>query len=256
MRTGTIFRSTLLLAMILLIGGFAGWVSAGMRSDAGTSLSSLSAATLDTGREAVVAKVRPTVVEVSVTSARGMGLGSGVIIDRRGYIVTNNHVVSGATSIRVVLSNGSKEPAQLTGTDAAHDLAILKIAVPQEGLPVATLGDSTQLRVGQELLAIGNPLGDTGTVTNGIVSALDRTVSEGSGGATIHGAIQTDTAINPGNSGGALVDVDGNVIGIPTLTAIDPEFNAPADGVGFAIPSDTVKSIMTQLIPIGVSEHR
>jgi S1-C subfamily serine protease len=251
LQTGTIFRSTLLLVVVLVIGGLAGWVSAGMRSDARTTLPSLSATALETGREAALAKVRPTVVEVAVTFAKGMGLGSGVIIDGRGYIVTNNHVVSGARSIDVMLSNGSKEPAQLAGTDAAHDLAILKIAVPQEGLPVATLGDSSQLVVGQELLAIGNPLGDTGTVTNGIVSALDRTVSEGSGGATIHGAIQTDTAINPGNSGGALVDVAGNVIGIPTLAAIDPEFNTPADGVGFAIPSDAVKSIMTQLIPIG-----
>lgn len=249
--TGAIIRSALLLAVILVIGGFAGWVSAGMRSDAGATAPPLTATTLDTGRGAVVAKVRPTVVEVSVTLARGMGLGSGVIIDRRGYIVTNNHVVSGALTIQVTLSDGSTEPAQLAGTDAANDLAILKIAVPQGGLQVATLGDSSQLLVGQELLALGNPLGDTWTVTSGIVSALDRTVSEGPGGATIHGAIQTDAAVNPGNSGGALVDVEGNVIGIPTLAAIDPEFKTPADGVGFAIPSETVKSFMTQLIPTG-----
>jgi len=123
--------------------------------------------------------------------------------------------------------------------------------VPQGGLSVATLGDSSQLQVGQEVLAIGNPLGDTETVTNGIVSALNRTVSEGQGGATIHNAIQTDAAINPGNSGGALVDMQGNVIGIPTLTAIDPEFNTPANGVGFAIPSNRVKLIMTQFIQTG-----
>jgi S1-C subfamily serine protease len=251
--TGAILRSTLLLAVILVIGGFAGWVSAGTRSDAGTTVPPSTATTLDTGRGAVVAKVRPTVVEVSVTvPGGGVALGSGVIVDRRGYIVTNNHVVSGARAIQVRLSNGSKEPAQLAGTDAANDLAFLKIAAPQGGLRVATLGDSSQLLVGQELLAIGNPLGDAWTVTNGIVSALDRTVSEGAGGATIHGAIQTDAAINPGNSGGALVDVEGNVIGIPTLSALDPEFRSPADGVGFAISSDTVKSIMTQLIPTGI----
>ena len=123
--------------------------------------------------------------------------------------------------------------------------------MPQGGLSVATLGDSSQLQVGQEVLAIGNPSGDTETVTNGIVSALNRTVSEGQGGATIHNAIQTDAAINPGNSGGALVDMQGNVIGIPTLTAIDPEFHTPANGVGFAIPSNRVKLIMTQFIQTG-----
>ena len=204
-------------------------------------------------QEAVVAKVKPSVVEVYVTLAQGAALGSGVIIDSRGYIVTNNHVVSGALSIQVMLSNGTKEPAQLTGTDAADDLAILKIAVPKGGLSVVTLGNSSQLQVGQEVLVIGNPLGITQSVTNGIVSALKRSVSEGQGGATIQNAIQTDAAINPGNSGGALVDLQGNVVGIPTLTAIDPEFNTPASGVGFAIPSNRVKSVMTQLIPTGSS---
>lgn len=250
-RTGAIIGLTLLLAVIFVIGGVAGWVFSAKSSPAGTTASTTTATTLDTVREAVVAKVKPSVVEVYVTLTQGAALGSGVIIDSRGYIVTNNHVVSGALSIQVVLSNGTKEPAQLTGTDAANDLAILKIAVPQGGLSVATLGDSTQLKVGQEVMVIGNPLGITQTVTNGIVSALKRTVSEGQGGATIQNAIQTDAAINPGNSGGALVDLQGNVVGIPTLTAIDPEFNTPANGVGFAIPSNRVKSIMTQFIPTG-----
>ena len=244
LRTAAIIGLTLLLAVVFVIGGFAGWLFASTKSSAAGT-------TLGTVREAVVAKVKPSVVEVYVTLTKGAALGSGVIIDSRGYIVTNNHVVSGARTIQVVLSNGIKEPAQLTGTDAANDLAVLKIAVPQGGLSVATLGDSSQLQVGQEVLAIGNPLGDTETVTNGIVSALNRTVSEGQGGATIHNAIQTDAAINPGNSGGALVDMQGNVVGIPTLTAIDPEFNTPANGVGFAIPSNRVKSIVTQLIQTG-----
>ncbi len=236
-RTGAIIGLTLLLAVIFVIGGFAGWVFAGTKSStAGTTASAPTAPSINTLREAVVAKVKPSVVEVS-----------------RGYIVTNNHVVSGALSIQVLLSNGTKEPAQLTGTDAADDLAILKIAVPKGGLSVATLGNSAQLQVGQEVLVIGNPLGITQTVTNGIVSALKRSVSEGQGGATIQNAIQTDAAINPGNSGGALVDLQGNVVGIPTLTAIDPEFNTPANGVGFAIPSNRVKSIMTQFIPTGSS---
>src|SRR3989440_11172967 len=225
-RTGAIIGLTLLLAVIFVIGGFAGWVFASAKSStAGTTASTPTATTLDTAREGVVAKVKPSVVEVYVTLTNGAALGSGVIIDSRGYIVTNNHVVSGALTIQVILSNGTKEAAQLTGTDAADDLAVLKIAVPPAGLSVATLGDSAQLQVGQEVLAIGNPLGDTETVTNGIVSALKRSVSEGQGGATIQNAIQTDAAINPGNSGGALVDLQGNVVGIPTLTAIDPEFN-------------------------------
>jgi S1-C subfamily serine protease len=254
LRTGAIIGMTLLLAIIFVIGGFAGWVFASAKSStAGSTASTTTATTLNTVREAVVAKVKPSVVEVYVTLTNGAALGSGVIIDSRGYIVTNNHVVSGALSIQVVLSNGTKEPAQLTGTDAADDLAVLQIAVPQGGLSVATLGNSAQLQVGQAVLVIGNPLGITQTVTNGIVSALKRSVSEGQGGATIQNAIQTDAAINPGNSGGALVDLQGNVVGIPTLTAIDPQFNTPADGVGFAIPSNRVQSIMTQLIPTGSS---
>jgi S1-C subfamily serine protease len=192
--------------------------------------------------------VRPSIVEVYVTLANGAALGSGVIVNSQGYIVTNNHVVSGATTIQVILYNGTKEPAQLAGADAAYDLAVLKIAVPQGGLTVATLGDSTQLKVGQEVMVIGNPLGDTQTVTDGIVSALKRTVSEGQSGPTIKNAIQTDAPINPGNSGGALVDLQGNVVGIPTLTAIDPEFNTPANGVGFAIPINRVKTILPQFI--------
>ena len=248
LRTGALIGLTLLVAVVFLVGGFAGWVFAsGQSRVVGTSVPT-TANTIDTIREAVVAKVKPSVVQVNVTTAQGAALGSGVIIDSRGYIITNNHVVSGALSIQVVLSNGTKEPAQLAGADAAYDLAVLKIAVPQSGLSVATLGDSTQLKVGQEVLVIGNPLGITQTVTNGIVSALKRTVSEGQGGATIHNAIQTDAAINPGNSGGALVDLQGNVVGIPTLTAIDPEFNTPANGVGFAIPANRVKAILPQII--------
>jgi len=254
LRTGAIIGLILLLIVVFVIGGFAGWVFASAKSSAtGTTTTTQAATTLDAVRESVAAKVKPTIVEVYVTLAKGAALGSGVIVDSRGYIVTNNHVVSGATTIQVILSNGTKEPAQLAGADAAYDLAVLKIAVPQGGLTVATLGDSTQLKVGQEVLVIGNPLGITQTVTNGIVSVLKRTVSEGQGGPTIQNAIQTDAPINPGNSGGALVDLQGNVVGIPTLTAIDPEFNTPANGVGFAIPANRVKTILPQFIQTGSS---
>ena len=249
LRTGAIIGLILLLIVVFVIGGFAGWVFASAKSSAtGTTTTTQAATTLDAVRESVAAKVKPTIVEVYVTLAKGAALGSGVIVDSRGYIVTNNHVVSGATTIQVILSNGTKEPAQLAGADAAYDLAVLKIAVPQGGLTVATLGDSTQLKVGQEVLVIGNPLGITQTVTNGIVSALKRSVSEGQSAPTIQNAIQTDAPINPGNSGGALVDLQGNVVGIPTLTAIDPEFNTPASGVGFAIPVNRVKTILPQII--------
>ena len=253
-RTAAIIGLILLLIVVFVIGGFAGWVYAGTKSSTSTSASPSStstsnAAAFQTQMESVAAKVRPSIVEVYVTLPNNeAAIGSGVIVDSRGYIVTNNHVVSGELSIQVILSNGTKEVAQLAGADSAYDLAVLKIAVPQGGLSVATLGDSTQLKVGQEVLVIGNPLGITQTVTNGIVSALKRSVSEGQGAPTIQNAIQTDAPINPGNSGGALVDLQGNVVGIPTLTAIDPEFNTPANGVGFAIPINRVKTILPQFI--------
>lgn len=206
-------------------------------------------------RESVIANVRPTVVQINVLTGGGKGgLASGVIVDKRGYIVTNNHVVSGAQQIEVVLSNGTHYTAQVAGTDPTDDLAVVKIN-PPANIAVATLGDSSKLRVGQEVLAIGNPLGNTQTVTNGIISALGRVVSEGQGGATIPNAIQTDAPINPGNSGGALVDLQGNLVGIPTLTAIDPEFNTPASGVGFAIPSNRVQFIVPQIIQSGKVTH-
>src|SRR6266704_1904614 len=154
-----------------------------------------------------------------------------------------------------VLNDGRKLSAQLVGADATDDLAVLKITPPANGLTVATLGDSAKLQVGQDVLAIGSPLGFSQTVTNGIISDLNRTASEGQNGATLPNAIQTDAPINPGNSGGALVDLQGNLIGIPTLGAIDPEFNTPANGVGFAIPSNRVAFIVPQIIATGQVTH-
>ncbi len=271
MRTGAIVALTIVLLLVLGVGLFAGWQFG--RTSTSTGGASTSVATLQPGtgpvvtvpplsgndlqavREAVIAKVRPAVVEVNVATRLGGAIGSGVIIDRRGYIVTNNHVVSGAQSITVTLYDGTNLPAQLVGTDPADDLAVVKITPPSKGLTVATLGDSSKLQVGQDVLAIGNPLGITQTVTHGIISALGRNVSEGQGGATIPNAIQTDAPINPGNSGGALVDMQGNLIGIPTLAAIDPEFNTPATGVGFAIPSNRVATIVPQIIATGSVTH-
>src|SRR3989441_9376165 len=270
-RTGAIIALSFVLLVVLGVGLFAGWQFG--RTGTSTGGASSNVATLQPGtgpqstvpaltgnneqavREAVIAKVRPAVVEVNVTTQQGGAIGSGVIIDGRGYIVTNNHVVNGAQSMTVTLYDGTNLPAQLVGTDPADDLAVVKINPPSKGLTVATIGDSSKLTVGQDVMAIGNPLGITQTVTHGIISALGRNVSEGQGGATIPNAIQTDAAINPGNSGGALVDMQGNLVGIPTLTAIDPEFNTPASGVGFAIPSNRVNFIATQIIQTGKVTH-
>lgn len=256
LRTGAILLLTLVLATVFGTGLFAGWrfgrdsvanvaSVAQPASHAGSTPSPVNVGDVETVREAVIASVRPAVVQVNVATQQGQGLGSGVIIDPRGYIITNNHVVDKASQIQVMLFDGTTLPAQVVGTSSPDDLAVLKITPPKAGLTVAKLGDSSQLRVGQEVLAIGNPLGITQTVTNGIVSALDRTVG------TIPGAIQTDAPINPGNSGGALVDLQGKLIGIPTSTAIDPQFRTPANGVGFAIPANRVQFIAPQIIESG-----
>jgi S1-C subfamily serine protease len=269
LRTGAIFALTLLLVVVFGTGLFAGWQfgrSATVSNQSSTAqlqpgtnpaptVPALTGNNLETVREAVIARVRPAVVQVNVTLQSGTAIGSGVIIDRRGYIVTNNHVVNGAQSIEVALYDGTNiKNVQVVGTDPADDLAILKITPPASNLTVANLGDSSLLNVGQDVMAIGNPLGITQTVTSGIISALGRNVSE-QNGAIIPNAIQTDAAINPGNSGGALVDMQGNLVGIPTLTAIDPEFNTPANGVGFAIPSNRVNFIATQIIETGKVTH-
>ncbi len=204
---------------------------------------------IDKYRENAVNTVGPAIVEVKTNR----GLGSGVIIRPNGYIVTNHHVVEGASSVSVTLANGRTLHATVRGIDAVDDLAVVKVST--DHLPVASFGDSTKLNVGQTVMAIGNPLGVTHTVTDGIVSALNRTVSEGQGGGSIPNTIQTSAPINPGNSGGALINLGGQVVGIPTLTAVDPEFNAPAAGIGFAIPSNVVTRIASQIIQKGKVVH-
>ncbi|GHO71018.1 protease [Ktedonobacter sp. SOSP1-52] len=205
---------------------------------------------IDQIRRKVADSVKPTIVQINVKTSSGGSLGSGIIIDKRGYVVTNNHVVENGQNVEVQLASGEQLPAQIRGTDPTDDLAVLQIK-PTRNMPVATLGDSSRVYVGETVMAIGNPLGITQTVTSGIVSALNRIVSEGSGGAVLPDTIQTDAAINPGNSGGALVDMNGNVVGVPTLAAIDPEFKTPASGVGFAIPANRVKFIVPQIIKDG-----
>ncbi|HTK07150.1 MAG TPA: trypsin-like peptidase domain-containing protein [Ktedonobacteraceae bacterium] len=251
LRTGMIFVLTLVLLIVFGIGLFAGWVFANDGGGTGTiaaatSGSATNATTLQTQQEAAIAKIEPSVVQLDVTTAQGGQLGSGVIINSNGDIITNNHVVSGGQSIQAVLNDGKTETAQVVGTDPGNDLAVVHIQ-PFAHMAVATIGDSSKLTVGQEVLAVGNPLGITETATNGIISALNRSVTEPTH-VTIKNAIQTDAPINPGNSGGALVNLQGELIGIPTLTAVDSELNTPASGVGFAIPSNQVKTAVAQIL--------
>ena len=245
---------TLVFAIILGLGLFAGWEFAGSSHTSTTSkatsvAASSTANTLEAQQEGAIARIEPAVVELEATTAQGQQIGSGVIIDTKGDIVTNNHVISGAQTIDAVLSNGSTEQAQVVGTDAADDLAVVRIS-PFAHMTVAQLGDSSKLVVGQEVLAVGNPLGITETATKGIVSALNRSVTE-STGTTIAHAIQTDAAVNPGNSGGALINLQGQLIGIPTLTAVNSESNTAANGVSFAVPSNLVATVAHQIIQQG-----
>jgi putative serine protease PepD len=199
---------------------------------------------------AVVERVRLSIVQIQTN----VGLGSGLVFDDNGDVVTNNHVVSGASSLKVTTADGKTQAASLLGTFAAGDLAVIHVA---DHLDPAVFADSATLKVGMIVLAIGNPLGLQSSVTEGIVSAVDRTVSE-PGGITLPDTIQTSAAINPGNSGGALVNLAGEVVGIPTLTAGDPTLGAAANGIGFAIPANTVKDIASQIIATGhvVNSHR
>ena len=194
--------------------------------------------------EGVVDAVEPSVVQIQTSE----GLGSGIVFDSKGDIVTNNHVVGTAKTFKVTLASGKQVSGTLVGTFAPDDLAV--IHVDAAGLKAARFADSSKLKVGQIALAVGNPLGFRSSVTDGIVSALGRTVAE-PGGATLPNVIQTSAAINPGNSGGALVDLDGAVIGIPTLGVSDPQMGGAAAGIGFAIPSSTVTDIAGQLVSNG-----
>jgi S1-C subfamily serine protease len=193
----------------------------------------------------VVARATPSVVQIR--SARG--LGSGIVYDDAGHVVTNAHVVAGSKHFKVTDVNGARHNATLTGVFPEGDLAVIDVAGAK--LQPATFADSSQVHTGDYSLAIGNPLGLRSSVTMGIISATSRTVSEGSGVA-LPSVIQTSAPINPGNSGGALVDGDGSVIGVPTLAALDPDLgDSAALGIGFAISSNTVRSIVPQLIEHG-----
>ena len=205
-----------------------------------------------------VQQVGPGVVKITHPIQGGQALGSGTIVDAKGYILTNAHVAEGVSAYQVVLSNNQSVDGKLVGLDPLDDLAVIQINQPD--LPVVEMGDSSRLQVGQSVLAIGNPIGFTRTVTNGIVSALDRTIpeppSQVTGQATtIPNMIQTSAPINPGNSGGALVDLGGRIVGVPTLAATDPELGQVAQGIAFAVPINRAKVIIPQLIANGKIVH-
>ena len=220
----------------------------------------------DPGSVAGIAKrVGPAVVSIAVTDDNGnLGLGSGVVIDRDGDVLTNNHVIASAAggngTIVVTFSNEATAKARIVGQDPTSDLAVVQ--VPNSELTVAQLGDSDKVAVGDPVIAIGSPLGLQGTVTQGIVSAINRPVHstsvDGSGPGTYLDAIQTDAAINPGNSGGALVDSSGAVIGINAAgssSITEGGVTVPISGIGYAIPINYARSVALQLIHTGRAVH-
>ncbi|MCY1651150.1 MULTISPECIES: S1C family serine protease [Streptomyces] len=201
----------------------------------------------------VIKDVLPSVVQIGA----GDGLGSGVVYDDRGHIVTNAHVVGSEKTFDVTVATGEKVlKASLVSSYPEQDLAVVKLDDAPDGLRAAEFGDTDEVEVGQIVLAMGSPLGLSSSVTQGIVSAVGRTVSEsrsgGGTGATLADMVQTSAAINPGNSGGALVNLDSEVIGIPTLAATDPQLgDSAAPGIGFAIPVSMVRTVADQIIRSG-----
>ncbi|MFJ5777447.1 S1C family serine protease [Streptomyces sp. NPDC093094] len=274
--------AALLAAVAIVAAAVGGGTAYGIQELAGDTATAAAPATdvVPVSKKGTVAgvaeAVSPSIVEISATGGAGSSTGSGVIITDDGEIVTNNHVVSGASQISVRTSDGKEYPAEVVGTDSAKDLALIELS-GASGLKAASLGDSGAVRIGDQVVAIGSPEGLTGTVTSGIVSALDRdvTVSTGEGqqqqqpdggwpfefggrefngdtgsSTTTYKAIQTDASLNPGNSGGALIDMNGNIIGINSAiysAGSSSSADAGSVGLGFAIPIDTVKADLAKL---------
>jgi len=205
---------------------------------------------------AVYEKVADGVVNITSTAVQmdfffnaypTQGSGSGAILDNKGNILTNHHVVANAQKLEVTLADGSRWPAKLIGSDPDNDLAVIKIDAPREKLKAIPMGDSRNLRIGQKVLAIGNPFGFERTLTTGVISSLGRTIRS-EVGALIEDVIQTDAAINPGNSGGPLLNSDGEIIGINSAIISPSGGNV---GIGFAIPVNTAKRLVPELISKG-----
>jgi S1-C subfamily serine protease len=233
-------------------------VTSGPSAAAVTSAPAATGAPAPASYAAVVRQVLPSVVLIRTPG----GLGSGVVVDGKGNIVTNAHVAADAASFQVqVPGQAQPRPARLVGAYAPDDLAVIRAGNPS-GLTPARFGDSSKAQAGDVVLAVGNPLGLSGSVTEGIISATGRAVTEpvtpGSPAAALPDAIQTSAPINPGNSGGALVNTAGEVIGIPTLAAATPQGGGQAQGIGFAIPANLARDIARQLIASGhvTNSHR
>lgn len=236
-----------------IIGGSAGAVVAAL--DPPSAAAPITATTASSASDtapadvsAVVEKVMPSVVQVTVRAGSGEGLGSGIVLSADGRILTNYHVVAGAREVVITFSDGSQAQARVVGSDRQADLALLQASGVSDLTP-AVLGDSDAVSVGDSVIAIGSPAGLQGTVTAGIVSAVDRDVTISSGGASYQ-ALQTDASINQGNSGGPLFDSAGRVIGINSAIyspVSGPGGAAGSVGIGFSIPINTAKSVVERM---------
>ncbi len=263
-------RALAVLALLALLVGAAGGLVGRMTADGATGLTDPDATIAEAvqGKERppgsvsdIAARTVPAVVSIEIRVGEEGGTGSGVVIDRAGYVLTNNHVVApaaevGGAQIEAIFHDGTRSAAQVVGRDPKTDLAVVKVEVANP--VVASIGSSAGLAVGDGVLAIGSPLGLVGTVTDGIVSALDRPVRlDGAGTDTnaVIDAIQTDAAINPGNSGGPLVDSTGAVVGINTAIRSLSGGEGGSIGLGFAIPIDDARLIAEELIRSGAMVH-
>jgi len=253
----------------LVVGGVVGGVivaatSSTANGETSSPASSSTSAVSACAVTSVADQVIPSVVTISAQGREGAGTGSGEVIKSDGYILTNNHVIAIAADggkVEVLFSDGQSAPAVITGRDPQTDLAVLKVDTSQN-LKVIQMGSSASVKVGEATVVIGAPLGLSGTVTSGIVSALDRTIqvpAENDSTALLVSAIQTDASINPGNSGGAMVNCAGQLIGVPTAGATVPsssgESSGGSIGLGFAIPVDLAKTIADEIIATGRVTH-
>ncbi|MGA0108111.1 MAG: S1C family serine protease, partial [Candidatus Nanopelagicales bacterium] len=274
-RRNTPLSAVVVISLLIgaLTGGISGWLAADFFQNFSGNNSNQTAVSNETNQAqnnaaqlpaikplegsipAIVQVVQPSVVSISASGAGGTGTGSGFIYRPDGYIITNNHVIStaaGSGEIEVTLFDRSTYPARLIGRNSSYDLAVLKIE--KEGLIPLSIGNSDQLQVGDSTIAFGSPLGLVGTVTSGIVSALNRPVTAGGvGDQSYISAIQTDAAINPGNSGGPLVNAAAEVVGVNSAIATLGVGASGSIGLGFAIPITQVERILQEIIASGVS---
>jgi putative serine protease PepD len=261
-------KRALAFAAVGIAAGLIGAAACSSSAPSATATSSTTASDSSSGASCnvtpVADEVLPSVVTISSTGSSGSGTGSGEVINSSGDILTNNHVIANAASggsVSVMFSDGSTESATIVGRDPLTDLAVLK-AAPVRGLKPIKFGTSGSVQVGEPVVVLGAPLGLSGTVTSGIVSALNRTLqvpAENDTSALLVSAVQTDAAINPGNSGGAMVNCSGQLIGVPTAGASIPssagESTGGNIGLGFAIPVDLAKTVSTEIIDTGRVTH-